>query len=101
MFKLLALYKTPADPAHFLAHYKTTHMPLVQKIPGLAKAEITKLSPAVVGEQGNFLIAEMYFNDEASCKAAMRSAEFAACGKDLANFAEGLCTVMKGEVLNL
>ena len=101
MFKLLALYKTPADPDHFLAHYKTTHMPLVNKIPGLAKAEITKLSPAVVGEQGNFLIADMYFNDEASCKAAMRSPEFAACGKDLANFAEGLCTVMKGEVLKL
>ena len=101
MFKLLALYKTPQDPEAFMAHYRDVHVPLVHKIPGLQKVELTKVHSTLMGEAGNFLLAEMYFADEASYKAAMKSPENAAAGKDVGTFAAGLVTLMKGEVLEV
>ena len=35
MSKLIVLYKKPADPAQFESHFRSVHMPLVQKLPGL------------------------------------------------------------------
>ncbi len=101
MFKLIALYKAPQDSAAFMAHYTDTHVPLVRKIPGLQKVELTKVVNTLMGEPGNFLLAEMYFADEASYKTAMKSPENAAAGKDVGVFAAGLVTLMKGEVLEL
>lgn len=101
MFKLIALYKTPQDPEAFMAHYKGAHVSLVAKVPGLRKVEVTKVVNTLMGDQGNFLLAEMYFADEASYKAAMKSPENAAAGKDLGTFAAGLVTLMKGEVLEV
>jgi uncharacterized protein (TIGR02118 family) len=100
MKKLLALYKTPGDPEAFLAHYRTTHLPLVQKIPGLVRADVTLIDRTLMGEQGNFMLAEMLFADADSFRAAMKSPENAATGADLANFAEGLVTVMTGETFD-
>ena len=97
MKKLLALYKAPADPEAFMRYYEDVHVGLVDKIPGLLKLEITRISRTLIGEPGNFLLAEMSFADPASFKAAMGSPENAAVGADLANFAEGLVTVMIGE----
>ncbi|MHB1204970.1 MAG: EthD family reductase [Rhodospirillaceae bacterium] len=101
MFKLIALYKAPQDPDAFMAHYQGTHVPLVHKVPGLVKVEVTKVVNTLMGEPGNFLLAEMYFADETSYKQAMKSPENAAAGKDLGAFAGGLVTLMKGEVLEL
>jgi uncharacterized protein (TIGR02118 family) len=98
MKKLIALYKTPADAEAFMAHYRTTHLPLVQKIPGLVRAELTLVSRTLMGEPGNFLLAEMYFEDD-DFRDAMKSPENAATGQDLALFAEGLVTVMTGDVI--
>lgn len=35
MSKLIVLYPKPSDPAHFERHFRETHMPLVQMMPGL------------------------------------------------------------------
>lgn len=99
MKKMIALYKAPGDADAFMDHYKTTHMLLVEKIPGLVKTELTRIDRTFMGDQGNFLIAEMYFEDEESFKAALKSPENAATGADLTNFAEGIVTVMIGETL--
>ena len=98
MKKLIALYKTPADPEAFMTHYVNVHLPLVAKIPGLLKAEVTMIDRTLMGDAGGFMLAEMYFADADSFKAAMKSPENAATGADLANFAEGLVTVMTGTV---
>lgn len=99
MHKLIALYRTPADEAAFMAYYQNTHLPLVAKIPGLVRAEVTRITRTLMGESGHFLLAEMVFADAESFKAAMKSAENAATGADLANFAQGIVTVMTGETL--
>lgn len=97
MKKLIALYRTPDDAEAFLAHYRTRHLPLVHKIPGLIRAEVTLIERTLVGEAGNFLLAEMYFEDD-RFKDALRSPENADAGKDVALFADGLVTVMTGDV---
>ena len=100
MKKLIAVYRTPADAEAFLSHYRDKHLPLVRAIPGLVGVEATLVTRTLMGEPGTFLIAEMRFADGDSFKAAMQSPENAATGADLANFAEGLVTVMVGETLD-
>jgi uncharacterized protein (TIGR02118 family) len=98
MHKLLALYQTPADSEAFLARYREQHLPLAAKLPGLVRSEVTLIQRTMMGEVGSFLLAEMYFADSDSFKAAMRSPENAALGADLMDFAKDLVTVMSGVV---
>lgn len=99
MKKLIAIYRTPSDTDAFLIHYREKHLPLASKIPGLIRTEVTRIERTIMGEAGNFLLAEMYFADADSFRTAMKSPENVAAGADLANFAEGLVMIMTGEVM--
>lgn len=101
MKKLIALYKTPANPEAFMRHYRETHLPLVRRIPGLLRAEPTLIDRTLMGGQGYHLLVQMEFADEQAFKAALRSPENAAAGADVGLFAEGLVTLMTGTVLDL
>ena len=94
--KLVALYKQPADPTAFDEAYFNTHLPLIQKVPGLNKTVMTRFTRTLMGE-GLYLMAEMYFTDAATLKAALKSPEMAAAGENLTSFAEGLVTLMLAE----
>ena len=96
MSKLIALYKQPADPAAFDKAYFDTHLPLLEKVPGLQKTEITRFSRTLMGE-GYYLMAQMYFADADAMKAAMKSQEMAAAGENLDSFSKGMYTLMFGE----
>ena len=98
MIKLIAMYEKPDDEAAFMEHYKNVHMPIVEKIPGLAEAHINKVVGSPMGgEPAYFLIAEMCFPDQATFDTAMASSENRAAGKDLANFAKGKVTLLIAE----
>lgn len=88
MIKLVALYKTPADKEEFDKHYNEVHMPIVAKIPGLIKSEVSKMRPLPGTESGFYMMTEMYYEDMDSFNAAMASAEGKASAKDLMNFAK-------------
>jgi uncharacterized protein (TIGR02118 family) len=94
--KLVALYKTPPDTAVFDQAYFNTHLPLISKVPGLERTEITRFTRTLMGE-GFYMMAEMYFTDASSLKAGLKSPEMAAAGENLNSFAEGLVTLMFGE----
>lgn len=96
--KLVALYQEPADPAAFDEAYFTTHLPLIEKVPGLQKTVVTRFSRTIMGD-GYYLMAEMYFADKETLKAAMTSPEMAAAGENLNGFAAGLVTLMFAEEL--
>jgi uncharacterized protein (TIGR02118 family) len=96
--KLIALYKEPEDPAAFDKAYFDTHIPLLKKVPNLQETIVTRFTRTLSGE-GFYLMAEMYFEDKESLKAAMKSREMAAAGENLNSFAEGLVTMMYGEEL--
>ena len=98
MKKLIALYKTPADVEAFMAHYREVHLPLIGKVPGLVRVEVARVTRTLSGDEGNFLLAELSFQDDAF-RDAMRSPENAALGADIPLFAEGLVTVMTADVI--
>jgi uncharacterized protein (TIGR02118 family) len=100
MIKFIALYKKPADEEAFMRHYTEVHTPLVLKVPGLHKLEVTRLTRNPMGgEPAYFLMAEMSYPDMDTFKAAMKSPENAATGADLMTFAADLVTLLQGEVL--
>ena len=94
--KLIAIYKQPADPAAFDQAYFHTHLPLINKVPGLEKTVLTRFIRTLMGED-LYLMAEMYFTDLSALKAAMKSPEMAAAGENLNSFAPGLVMMLYGE----
>jgi uncharacterized protein (TIGR02118 family) len=95
MYKLIALYRQPSDPAAFDKHYAEVHRPLVEKIPGLVKLVLNRgVDAPWGGAPPYYQIAEMHFADEAAFKQAMASPENAAAGKDVRKFAGDLVTLM-------
>ena len=94
--KLTALYKQPADPQAFDQDYFNTHLPLLNKVPGLQRTVLTRFTRTLMGEE-MYMMAEMYFTDSSALKAAMKSPEMAAAGENLNTFAAGLVTLLFGE----
>lgn len=99
MIKVTVLYGHPTDPAAFESYYATKHMPLVSKIKGLAKAEVTKFLPNADGSDPEYYrMAELWFDTPAAMQEALGSPEGKATTDDLANFASGGVKMLVGEV---
>ncbi|GAA0877462.1 EthD family reductase [Algoriphagus jejuensis] len=99
MIKITVLYGHPTDPAAFESYYVTTHMPLVGKIKGMAKAEVTKFLPNADGSQPEYYrMAELWFGSPEAMQSALGSREGKATIDDLANFATGGVKVLVGVV---
>src|SRR5258707_15495783 len=98
MTKLIALYRKPADTALFDKHYFEVHIPLIRKIPGLRKLEITAITGAPIGESKYHLQTEMYFDSVDSMNAGNASSEGRAAAKDLMRFASDVVTLFYGDV---
>ncbi len=98
MVKLVALYKTPADIEDFESQYFGTHMPLVSKIPGLLKTEVSKLSGLPGQDSKYFMMAEMYFEDMDKLNEGMASAEGKAAARNLMSFAKEYVIMFYGDV---
>ncbi|MFC3051952.1 EthD family reductase [Kordiimonas pumila] len=100
MIKLIALYKHPENKEAFMDYYINTHIPLVHKIPGLAKVEVRQITDTFIpGADTFFLMAEMSFPDRETFDKALRSPEQKAAGKDVQNFAAGLVSLMVADEL--
>lgn len=96
MSKLIALYKLPDEPQSFDDAYFNTHLPLINKVPGLVNTVITRFSRTLIGD-GFYMMAEMDFGSMDDLKTAMKSPEMGAAGDNLNSFAEGLYTLMFGD----
>jgi uncharacterized protein (TIGR02118 family) len=99
MVKLIALYRKPADREAFERTYFESHVPLVKKIPGLQRVEINRITGSPRGEPDFYLIAELYFHDEAAMERGLASPENMEAGKNLQSFARGLVSFMYAEEL--
>ncbi|MCX2955268.1 EthD family reductase [Lentzea sp. NEAU-D7] len=88
MIKYIALYKKPADPEGFDQKYFESHLPIVNSVPGLVRAEVAKVQQVFLagflGENEPHLIAEMYFESHEAFKAVLQSPEWATSGANLA-----------------
>jgi len=99
MVKLIALYRKPDDTEEFERHYFEVHMPLVAKIPGLIKSEVSRLTGFPGEESKFFLMAEMYYESTDKMNEAMASPEGKAAGRDLMSFAKDYVVMMTGEIV--
>jgi uncharacterized protein (TIGR02118 family) len=99
MVKLVCLYTHPSDTSAFDRHYQEVHLPLVRQVPGLAKAEVARISGAPRGESPFYLITEMYWTSAEAMQASMASPEMRAVGRDAREFAGDLLTMHVAEVM--
>lgn len=97
MTKLIALYKSPEDKETFEKKYFEEHIPLVKKMPGLLKSEVSKLKGIGSGDNKYYMQAVMYFNDMDALNAAMGSPEGRASAKNLMSFAQDIVVMYIGE----
>lgn len=99
MHKLVALYRQPEDAAAFDQHYFKTHAPLMAKVPGYERIEVSRVTRTLMGQPEYYLMYEMWFADKDALRAALRSPENAAAGQDLMGFAGDLVLVFTAEAV--
>src|ERR1700758_5493531 len=86
--KLVVLYTRPDDSDAFDRHYLAPHMPLVDRIPGLQRAETARfVAAADSGEQTYYRSADVYFADQGTLEAAFGSGEGKATAADYQSIA--------------
>lgn len=98
MVKLVALFKKPSDTNSFDDHYENVHIPLVKKMPGMKRIEVSKVTGAPLTAPQFYRIAEMYFENQQALNAAMMSAEGITAAKDLMSFAKEVVQMFYAEV---
>ena len=81
MYKMIAIYKTPADTEAFDQWYKN-HTELAKKVPHVKEFRFSKITGGPRGASENHLIAELVFSSKEDFKTAMSSPENMAAGKD-------------------
>jgi uncharacterized protein (TIGR02118 family) len=98
MVKLVALFKKPADTNSFEEHYINTHIPLIEKMPGMKRLETAKVTGAPMTVPQFYRMAEMYFENQQALNAAMMSPEGVAAAKDLMSFAKDVVQMFFADV---
>lgn len=98
MVKFIALYKQPADPAAFDAHFADVHIPLCHAVPHLVKMEVTRFTGTPRGDSDIYLMAEMYFPDQKLMMEGLMSEAGKATAKDARAFAGDVFSGYFGQV---
>jgi uncharacterized protein (TIGR02118 family) len=88
MAKVIAMYRTPADPVAFDRYYHDRHLPLAKTVPGLQRYEVTR-GPILTmeGPAPFYLIATLTFASVAAIHSALASPQGQATAADLGKFA--------------
>jgi uncharacterized protein (TIGR02118 family) len=95
MATLLVLYNRPVDPAAFDEYYRSTHIPVANKISNLRSYTIS-VGPVMTpdGPAPYHLVARLTFDSLEDVQAALGSPEGQAAAADLANFATGGASIL-------
>lgn len=81
MFKMIAIYKVPADVNAFGDWYKG-HMEIANKVPLVKEIRVSKITGGPRGTSDLHLVTELCFTTKEDFKTAMGSPENMAAGKD-------------------
>lgn len=83
MATFVALYAKPSDVDGFEAHYRDTHMPIVESWPGVQAIRVTRFSATPRGGEPDFhLMVQAEFASEEEMAAALRSEAGMASARD-------------------
>ncbi len=87
MSKLVVLYKKPSDPTKFAKYFRETHIPLVEKMPGLRSFSFGPTTD-LEGQDGAFFWMFVgTFDSLQAIKDAFGSPEGQKVGADIPNYA--------------
>jgi uncharacterized protein (TIGR02118 family) len=98
MVKLIIFFRMPADVDAFEEYFANTHVPLINAMPNMRRAAVTRALGAPRGEPPFYLIHEVYFEDLPMLTYALNSPEGRAAGADLMGFAREIVSLMFAEV---
>lgn len=98
MWQFVVMYRRPDDPEAFDRHYREVHVPLTWKFPGLRRMTLTKPVAGAEGADEVYMFSVMYWDDEASLRAALKSPERAEAWLDADSFRQYQIGRYMGEV---
>lgn len=93
MHVLTVAYGHPTDPDAFDAYYRSNHLPLARKVPGLIELTARHCASLDGSTPPYHLIAQLAFASQDDLAAALQSPEGQAAAADLAHFADGGATL--------
>ena len=100
--KLVVTYKHPENPEEFDKKYFETHLPLAEKLPGLARIEVVKPKKNIMGgDNPYYMIAELTFDSMDDLQKALMSPEGQAAGANIMSFAAPYATMLASEVVEM
>jgi len=73
MYKFVVLYYRVDDETALEAFFSSTHVPLMDQLPGLAAVEIGRVTGQPLGRSRFHLVVEAYFADRAALAAGLAS----------------------------
>ena len=98
MTTLLALVRRPEGEdegsAAFEAAYRETHLPLIAQVSGLRSLRVRRVRRRLMGDDEFVIVTEMGFDDWDAAKAGLASEAMVAAGRNLAEIAPGLTTLL-------
>jgi uncharacterized protein (TIGR02118 family) len=86
MHSLIVLYPWPDDPAAFKTYYRTKHIPLAAKLPGLRRMSYGYPDPLGPGRAEHFCIFRGDFDSLESMLTALNSAHGKKVAADVPNY---------------
>ena len=98
MYKLIALYHPPEDPAQFRRHLVDVHLPIVAKFPTLAGCRYGFTAPGAEGPARYFAVVECDFVDRRAMETALASVPGQEAVADVPNYAGAGVTILTFEV---
>lgn len=91
--RIAVCYGIPTDPATFDTHYRTVHIPLTLKVPGLQTFTWAKCVSLDGSTPPYYAVAHLAFETEEALQQALASPEMKAAARDVRNFATGSVTM--------
>jgi uncharacterized protein (TIGR02118 family) len=96
MYKLIAVYVRPEDPARFQKYLVETHLPLVARFPGLQAMHYSVAIDSGEDDKA-FAVVECEFADEKALRNALSSPEGKAAAADVKNYATAGVSILTYE----
>ncbi|MEV5652384.1 EthD family reductase [Nocardia sp. NPDC052254] len=87
--RIAVCYGAPTDPAAFDDHYRSVHIPLTLKVPGLQGFTWAKCTSLDGSAPPYYAVAHLTFDTEEALTQALASPQMKDAGRDVRNFATG------------
>ena len=96
-YKLVIVFKQPANPAVFEQGWSEEFVPLAERLPGLQRVVVSRTHGGPAGRVDIYMIHELHFASQADLMAAMSAPEGVAAGKCLVRLGGRLVTLAFAE----